>query len=69
MLFKKIGQTIKTRRKELEITQTILAELAEVSKNTIYKLERGEGNTSIKTLRKLLEILGMEIKIEVKQNS
>ena len=69
MLLNNLGQTIKTRRKELEITQTVLAELAEVSKNTIYKLERGEGNPSIKTLHKLLEILGLEIKINVKQNS
>ena len=36
-----IGQTIKQPRKELGITQPDLAELASVSKNTLYKLERG----------------------------
>ncbi len=36
-----IGQTIKQTRKKLGITQSDLAELASVSKNTLYKLERG----------------------------
>jgi transcriptional regulator with XRE-family HTH domain len=33
---------IKTRRKELKITQPHLAELAGISTNTLYKLERGQ---------------------------
>ena len=41
MLGSIIGQTIKQTRKKLGITQSDLAELASVSKNTLYKLERG----------------------------
>ena len=68
MLLKFIGYSIKERRKELGITQPILAELADVSKNTIYKLERGTGNPSVKTLDKLLEVLGLELKVSVKNS-
>ena len=68
MLAQIIGQTIKQRRKELEITQPDLAELAGVSKNTLYKLERGQGNPSLGILAKLSEVLGMELKLEVMKN-
>ncbi|MEN0005443.1 MAG: helix-turn-helix transcriptional regulator [Bacteroidota bacterium] len=66
MLLESVGQTIKERRKQLHITQPTLAELAEVSKNTIYKLERGLANPSIKVLHQILEVLGMELAIQVK---
>lgn len=68
MLVDYIGQTIKYRRKELNITQPHLAELAQISTNTLYKLERGQGNPSLKVLNKLVEVLGMEVTLEVKRN-
>jgi len=64
-----IGNTIKTRRKELGITQPHLAELAHVSTNTLYKLERGQGNPTLSVLDKLAEVLGLELKLEVKKNN
>lgn len=64
----KIGQAIKNRRKELNITQPHLAELAQISVNTLYKLERGQGNPSLDILIKLSDVLGMELKLEVKKN-
>lgn len=67
MLVKTIGETIKYRRKELGITQPHLAELAKVSTNTLYKLERGQGNPSLEVLTKLAEVLGMELTLEVKK--
>ncbi|MBM3435362.1 MAG: helix-turn-helix transcriptional regulator [Bacteroidetes bacterium] len=66
MLVKRLGETIKNRRKELNITQPHLAELANVSTNTLYKLERGLGNPSIDVLNKLAEVLGMELTLDVK---
>lgn len=68
MLVEELGKAIKGRRKELGITQPLLAELAEISINTLYKLERGKGNPSLEILNKLAEILGMEITFEVKRN-
>ncbi|HHN47909.1 MAG TPA: transcriptional regulator [Bacteroidales bacterium] len=67
MLANYLGQTIKNRRKELNITQPHLAELAQISTNTLYKLERGQGNPSLDVLNKLAEVLGMELKLEVKR--
>jgi y4mF family transcriptional regulator len=68
MLFKHLGEAIKDRRKELNITQHHLAELSGISPNTLYKLERGQGNPSLEVLNKLAEVLGMELKLEVKKN-
>lgn len=69
MLAKQLGEVIKNRRKELKITQPHLAELAKVSTNTLYKLERGQGNPSLEVLNKLTEVLGMELILEVKKNN
>ncbi|WP_373496606.1 helix-turn-helix domain-containing protein [Aquiflexum sp.] len=65
MLSAQLGEIIKWRRKELGITQPHLAELAGISTNTLYKLERGQSNPSLEVLNKLTEVLGMEIKMEV----
>ncbi len=67
MLAKALGETIRNRRKELGITQPHLAELAKVSTNTLYKLERGQGNPSLNVLNKLAEVLGMELTLRVKK--
>ncbi len=67
MLAKALGEAIKSRRKTLHITQPHLAELAQVSTNTLYKLERGQGNPSLEVLNKLIEVLGMEITLGVKK--
>lgn len=67
MLVKQLGETIRNRRKELSITQPHLAELAGISTNTLYKLERGQGNPSMDILNKLADVLGMEFTFEVKK--
>ena len=67
MLVKGLGEAIKNRRKELSITQLHLAELAQISINTLYKLEKGQGNPSLVVLNKLAEVLGMELTLVVKK--
>jgi y4mF family transcriptional regulator len=67
MLVEQLGETIRKRRKELSITQPHLAELAKISTNTLYKLERGQGNPSLDVLNKLAEVLGMELILDVKK--
>ena len=67
MLVETPRKTIRHRRNELSITQPHLAELAKVSTNTLYKLERGQGNPSLDVLDKLAEVLGMELTLEVKK--
>ncbi len=67
MLDNRVGLAIRDRRNELGITQPHLAELAGVSTNTLYKLEKGQGNPTLDVLNKLAEVLGMELKLEVKK--
>lgn len=67
MTILEIGNYIKERRKVLRIIQPDLAEMAGISVNTLYKIERGQANPSIQVLTKVADILGMEIKLEVKQ--
>ena len=66
MSAKALGETYKLRRKDLRITQPQLAELAEVSVNTLYKLERGTGNPTLETLIKVADIMGLELTLKVK---
>lgn len=69
MSFKQIGLTIKERRKALKIIQADLAEIAGVSVNTLYKIERGQGNPSIEVIEKIASVIGMELKLEIKKNA
>jgi transcriptional regulator with XRE-family HTH domain len=63
---KTIGQAIKERRGVLNITQRELAEIAGVGINTLTKIERGEANPSLSVLGRILDALGLEIKIGIK---
>lgn len=62
-----IGEQIRLRRKELMITQPDLADIAGISVNTLYKIERGQANPTIEILSKILNVLGLEITVGVKQ--
>lgn len=61
-----ISNILKENRSKLGISQIDLAEIAEVSLATIKDLERGKGNPSLRTLEKIADTLGLEIKIEPK---
>lgn len=61
-----ISETIKKRRKELKLSQPYLADLADVSVNTIFKIENGRANPTIEVLEKIVEVLGMEVHLVVK---
>ena len=60
-------KVIKQRREILNISQENLAELAGVGLRTLKQFESGKGNPTLNTLAKIAEILGMEVKLEVKQ--
>ena len=62
-----IGQIIKARRKELGLTQNTLALLSQVGINTIVSIERGSKSPSIETLTKVADVLGLDVKLEIKQ--
>ena len=58
-----IGLIIKNRRRQLNINQQDLADLAEVNINTIVSVERGKGNPKLDTIIILCKVLGLEISI------
>lgn len=62
-----IKEVMKSQRKKLGISQQDLAEMADVGITTIKQIEAGKGNPSLSTVEKILEVLGMEIKYEVRQ--
>jgi len=67
MLVEAVGKVIRQRRKALKITQSHLAELAGISVNSLYKIERGEANPTLELIEKIAEVLGLEVKLEVKK--
>lgn len=67
MLVRDVGIAIKKRRKAFKITQLHLADLAGISVNSLYKIERGEANPTLDLVEKIAEVLGLEIKLEVKK--
>lgn len=67
MLVKEIGEKIKERRDTFGITQPDLAEMSGISVNTLYKIETGQANPTVKVLNKIADILGMELIMTVKK--
>ena len=61
-----LSETMKQRRTELGITQRDLAELSGVSICTIKDIERGIGNPSLSNVKRILEVLGMVIRYEIR---
>ena len=60
-----IGTSIKNRRKEFNITQRELANMADVNINTLTQIEKGEGNPTVRSVQKILKILGMELTTKI----
>ena len=58
---------MKQRRETLSLTQQDLAEMAQVGLATIKDIERGKGNPALSTVKKILEVLGIEIDYRVRQ--
>ena len=62
-----IGNVIKERRALLGISQQDLADYSGVGISTVKDLERGVGNPSIHTLQKILDVVGLELVLQVRQ--
>ena len=64
---KKLGDSLKERRKQLRMTQFDLAELAGISANTLYKIERNQANPTLAVIEKITLILGLELSLSIVQ--
>lgn len=59
-----LGKAIRERRKELNYTQSYLAEFTGLSVTFISDVERGKKTAEIEKVIQLLNILGMDILLE-----
>ncbi|MHA8108181.1 helix-turn-helix transcriptional regulator [Aquirufa sp. A-Brett2-W8] len=62
-------ETLKKRRIRLQVTQETLSLLTGVSLRTIKQLEAGKGNPTLETIQKLADVLGLELRLEIKNTS
>ncbi len=60
---KNIGEEIRKRRKMLWIIQPELADIAGVSLRSLIEIENGTGNPTLIQIMKVLDALGLKIKI------
>jgi transcriptional regulator with XRE-family HTH domain len=61
-----LAEIIKERRKQLKITQIDLAELSDISTRQLSDIETAQANTTIDTLGKICETLGLSIELKIK---
>ena len=59
-----IIENIVKARIEAHMTQTQLSEVTGITQSDISKIENGNGNPSLKTLRKIAHAVGKKLKIE-----
>jgi transcriptional regulator with XRE-family HTH domain len=67
MTIQQIGQLIQQRRKILKLKQEDISEMTGINIRTIYQIENGNGNPSFNTMEKLADVLGLEVKIQMKE--
>ncbi len=59
-ILKGLGENVRLARLRRKLSAAKVAERAGISRNTLYMLEKGGGNTSITTLFQILVVLGLE---------
>ena len=66
MNFQELIQTVKKRRKVLNVNKEEVALLSGVGLRTLKHFESGKGNITLKNLQKILEVLGLELNLTIK---
>ncbi|MEO7588582.1 MAG: type II toxin-antitoxin system Y4mF family antitoxin [Arachnia sp.] len=62
-----LGKQLKTRRRDLGLTQIELAELAGVSDRFVRSMEHGKSSLQFDSFKKVLDALGMELQARVRR--
>jgi len=61
-----IGKIIQERRGYFNLTQKDVAEMAGITFKSISEIELGIRNPSLNTLKSILDVLGLEVKVQIK---
>lgn len=69
MDLKEIGKLVQKRRDAFRLRQEDLAELSKVTTKTIHLIEQGTGNPSFSTLKRIADVLGLDIELKIKEVS
>jgi len=59
-----IGNKIKEKREQKKMTQAEVAKKAGLNTNYYAVIERGEINSSVETLNKIIDALGMKLSLD-----
>jgi HTH-type transcriptional regulator / antitoxin HipB len=59
-----LPEVIKFHRKQSGLTQKALADIAGVGKTVIYDLEKGKETVQLDTIKKVLTVLNIKIKLQ-----
>jgi len=62
-IYKNIGAAIRTRRKRLGMTQLDLAEIAGLQRQTISRVEAGNGAVTIATVARIAAVVGLDLTV------
>lgn len=60
-----LGDLLRTRRKQLGLTRSYVAVLADLSSRQLLAWEAGRGNPSFRQLQAVLAALGFSLKVEL----
>lgn len=63
-----LGEVLRARRKELDLTQSELSDLTGVSARTIFELENQNSAITLTKLLPILSVLGLEIQLAIRTN-
>ncbi|MEA1876013.1 MAG: helix-turn-helix transcriptional regulator [Bacteroidota bacterium] len=59
-MMEQLGENIRLARKRRKLTATQVSERANISRNTLYLLEKGKSSVSIGALFNVLRVLGLQ---------
>ena len=60
---KKFGKNLRKIRHEVNLSQETLSDIAKVPRSQIARIERGEVNPTINTLKRIADVLEVDISI------
>jgi transcriptional regulator with XRE-family HTH domain len=67
MNMKEECQSLRKRRMSLHLDQKTLSDISGIAVHTLSNIEAGKGNPTVATLDRVLNALGMELRIQVKE--
>lgn len=63
----RLAEDLRAAREEANLTQIQLADLASLSSRPVYIFETGKGSIRLDTYLKLLDVLGLELRVVPRQ--